>query len=178
MLVQIAEDLLVGGGTAGKFYPAVQGRAVELDHKFQKEKLTVQPAGIIVVCEGVFERAYGALHACGAGCLEAQDMRRLRARSAQTQAQIVFRLPVSGQKAGGDVEDHPVIHAAGVDHRTVDFAGMNQDNIPGQKRIGTPLDTVGDVAAEENQDLMEIVIMVRKFPLFPVFYVEKTETGC
>lgn len=51
----------------------------------------------------------------------------------------------------------------------VHFPGIDQDNIARGKLVGAPLNTVGHVTAEKNQDLVKIVIVVVKLPAGSIF---------
>ena len=56
-----------------------------------------------------------------------------------------------------------------MDLRFVHFPGIDQDDVARGKPVGTSLDTVGHVAAEKNQDLVKIVIVVVKLPAGSIF---------
>ena len=64
------------------------------------------------------------------------------------------------EKAGVQVDHHPLIGAVRVGHRPVDQVVAHQQHVPGLQKVGPALDDVAGPAGEEDDNLVKLMVVV------------------
>lgn len=84
----------------------------------------------------------------------------LRKGMPKTEGEIIVWFLIFFDKAGGDVDDDTFIGRIGLDDRLMNLPSIDNDNIVRAELVGASLDTVGDIAAQQDQDFVKIVVVV------------------
>ena len=87
---------------------------------------------------------------------------------------------LAGVAAGGQIlppqpHHHPLIGFRGVDDGPVNQVVLNQQNVPGLEEVGDALHHIGDLAAQQQNQLVKLVIVVIQLWRAGVLQVEEAE---
>lgn len=99
---------------------------------------------------------------------------RPRPRFLEARGEVVFLPRAAREERGCDVDDDALVRR-GTQHGTMDLAGGDENDVAWHERIAAPLDDVVGIAAEEQDDLVEIVIVERNRPQPFVLQAEHAE---
>ena len=131
--------------------------AVQEDHEFDEEDFRVETV----------REAFGARRALEFFHMEQQVVGepracmhdgRPRSRFRKARGEVVFVSLAAREKFGCDVDDDALVRR-GTQDRPMDLAGRDENDVAHRERIAAPFDDVVSVAAEEQDDLVEVMVV-------------------
>ena len=147
--------------------------AVQQNHEFDEEDFRVETVRKAVGARCALEFFHMEQQVVGEPGACMHDGRP-RPRSFEARGEVVFVTLAAREECGRDVDDDALVRR-GAQHGTVDFAGRDEDDVAHRERVAAPFDDVVRIAAEEQDDLVEVVIMERDRPQPFVLQTEHAE---
>ena len=163
VLVDVVQDLLdlgIAGYGVERFELMVLDAAIEQNQEFNKEDLCVQPIGETFAMGCFFELVHVEEQVVAAIGQLVHDASLLASR--RKALGELGTLIEALQEVGCDVDDDALVRcllAVPAEHRAVDLAGCDEDDVIRLQVIRIAFDDVVDISAEEQDDLVEIVVM-------------------
>ena len=89
--------------------------------------------------------------------------------------QSLIRVASVRQPLPAQPDHHPLIGLGGVDGGTVNHIVLHQQHVPGAEEVGDALYHIGDPAAQQQNQLVELVVVVIQLGRAAVLQVEEAE---
>ena len=163
-VVQDGDDLGVVPLRVQKFDPFLQCCPIQLDHEFQEQKLTVEAAGVFRIVEGLFQTVCDLEQGAFFQGRDPKYVGMLLLCFLKTKAQVIFFIFIIRHKAGGDIDDDPLVGHGAVHLDPVQIVFLHQHDIVRLQFISLSFYIILYVSADKDRDFMKLVIMEFIFP--------------
>ena len=133
-------------------------RAVQENHELDEEDFCIEPVREAFFARRMLEFFHMKQQVMGKPRACMHD-RRPHPCFLEACGEVVAVFLAAREECGRDVDDDALVRHVGREHGPVDFAGRDEDDVARHERIAAALDDVVGMAAEEQDDLVEVVIM-------------------
>ena len=107
--------------------------------------------------------------------VEPQQVKALLPGDVKAAVQRLAGVSPAGQPLPAQPDDHPFIGLRRVDDGPVDHVVLHQQQVPGTEKVGDALHHIGDLAAQQQDQLVKLMVMVVQLLRPAVLQMEQAE---
>lgn len=133
-------------------------RTVQENHELDEEDFRIEPVREAFFARRVLEFFHMKQQVMGKARACMHD-RRPRPCFLKACGEVVAVFLAAREERGRDVDDDALVWHVRREHGPVDFASRDEDDVARHERVAAAFDDIVGMAAEEQDDLVEVVIM-------------------